>query len=264
MKTNRFWIKTTRRITIDRELKEVPILAGSNLSKSDAENVADEIVQRIQKRIDTNQRTQEYESTIKEWVSEMLDEDNVVTVNRYGALVLNTTQYTILDLDDYPFEFLDIFGRTRGRDKKSLILERFKKKIAKLPFLGSDLRIYETSKGLRVFCKTYIPPQTPGFLRWMSRFKVDSLYAYLCIKQDCYRARLTPKPYRIHQDKIRIKSPLDCETEKYRSWNAGYERKSKSFRVAKLLEAIGSDFSSDRVVAYHDRICNCSAENPLA
>ncbi len=264
MKTNRFWIKTTRRITIGREVKEVPILAGSNISKSDAENVADEIVQRIQKRVDNNQRAQEYESTIKEWISETLDDHNVVTVNRYGAQVLNTTQYTILDLDDVPFQFLDIFGRTRGRDKKSLILERFKKKIAKHDTLGTDLRIYETTKGLRIICKRYIPPKTVRFLNLMCRFTVDSIYAMLCIKQDCYRARLTPKPYRIHQETIHIQSPLDCETDKYRTWNNLYERNSKSFRVAKLLETLGNDFSWDRVVAYHDRICNCASENPLA
>lgn len=264
MRTNRFWIKTTRRITIERDVKEISILAGSNISISDAENVADEIHRRIQNRIDAKQRTQEYESTIKEWVSEKLDEDNVVTVNRYGAQVLNTTQYTILDLDDVPFHFLDIFGRTRRRDKKSLILERFKKKLAKSDTLGSDIRIYETTKGLRIICKCYIPPKTVRFLNLMCRFTVDSIYAMLCIKQDCYRARLTPKPYRIHQDKFRIQTPLDCETEAFRTWNAQYIQKSKAYSVTKLVEAIGSDLSSDRVVAYHDRICNCASENPLA
>lgn len=264
MKTKKYWINTTRKITVENETKDVPILAGSNISKDDAENIANEIAAAIQARIDKKDRKKEYEPIIKEWISDKIDEDNIITVNRYGAKVLNTTEYTILDLDDYPFEFWDIFGATRGYDKKSLILQRFKKRITKNKSLGDDMRIYETTKGLRVICKKYISPQTPIFMKLMSKFRVDSIYAYLCIKQDCYRARLTPKPYRIKQNPIRIKSPLDCETELYEKWEIEYARKSKSYSVVKLIETIGSDFSYDKTISYHDRTCLSSFSNPLA
>jgi hypothetical protein len=264
MKTKRYWINTVRKIRIENETKDVPILAGSDISKSDAENVANDIAAIIQSRIDKNERKSDYESIIKERVSEKIDEDNVVTINRYGAKVLNSTQYSILDLDDYPFELWDIFGATKGTDKKSLILQRFKKKLAKNNSLGDDMRIYETAKGLRVICKKYISPQIPAFRSLMSKFRVDKVYTYLCVKQDCYRARLTPKPHRIKQVPIRIKSPLDCETEVYEQWESEYARKSSSYSVAKLIETIGSDFSSDKVIAYHDRICSCNYSNPLA
>lgn len=264
MKTRKFWIKTTKQITIDRKIQDIEILSGSDISKSDAENTAIEIAKSIQQRIDHGSSKQEYEAVIKEFVHEKLDENNIITINRYGAKVWNTTEYTILDLDDYPFEFWDIFGGTKGYDKKSLILQRLKKKLAKSRSLGDDLRIYETSKGLRVICKQYLSPQDPKFRSLMSKFTVDPIYAYLCIKQDCYRARLTPKPYRIHQEPIRIKTPLDCETETYTKWEAEYIRKSRSFRSAKLLETLGSDFSSDKAILYHDRLCSCSNSDPLA
>ncbi|HNY29508.1 MAG TPA: hypothetical protein PKO15_01350 [Fibrobacteria bacterium] len=264
MKTYRHWIQARRRITIGKETKEVPILAGSDVSKADAEKSADHLARIIQERIDHRRKPQDYEPVIKEWVEETLDEKNIVTVNRYGALVLNTMQYTILDLDDIPFEFMDLFGRTKGRDRKSLILERFKKRLAKQNPFGPDLRIYETTKGLRIIAKEYLTPRTKSFQKSMARFHVDSIYAWLCMKQDCYRARLTPKPYRIHQPAIRIRSPLDCETEAYRDWKKGYASKSKSFRVARLLESAGADFSSDPAIAFHDRICNCGSGLPLA
>ncbi len=264
MKTNKYWISTVHKLVIGQETVEVPILAGSNVSKADAETVANEIVVRVQNKIDKKESLKDYEPLIKEWICDEIDEKNIITVNRYGAKVLNTTEYTILDLDDIPWEFWDIFGGTKGFDKKTLILQRFKKRIAKNSSLGDDMRIYETTKGLRIICKKYISPKVDGFRGLMAKFKVDRIYAYLCMTQDCYRARLTPKPFRIKQTPMRIKSPLDCETEAYVSWSAEYERKSKSYSVVKLIETIGSDFSSDRAIHYHDRICSCGSFNPLA
>lgn len=265
MKTNRYWAKATRTIRTQDRTKEIELLVGSNDSPGGALQRADEVARAIQDRIDRKAKPDDYQAEIREHVFESLGERNVVTVNRYGALVLNTTEYTILDLDDYPFQFLDLFGATRGRARKELILERFRRRRLRHPSLGDDFRIYETTKGLRVIGKRHLSPRDKGFRKTMAHLGVDTFYTFMCTRQDCYRARLTPKPYRLPDFRtFRVRSPLDCLTPEFQTWNQEYLRHSRSCSSTHFLEAIGSDFSTDPVIQYHDRLSGAREAHRLA
>ena len=87
---------------------------------------------------------------------------------------------------------------------------------------------------------------------------------FLSEKQNCYRARLTPKPYRMRAQTIKIKSPLDCETQAYQDWETSYTETADNFKVVSLVKNIGSDFASDPIIKEHDRICNLDSQSPLA
>ena len=264
MKYFKFWTKESVKITVDGEVKEIHLIVGSNESKADAAECAKMRAKIIETRIAGKSAHEEYEVAIKEHVADIMDEKNVITVNRYGAEVLNTSQYTILDLDEYPVDFLDLFKPIRKLPKKERIVAKFHQKLAKYPELGSDFRIYETAKGVRIIGKKYVDPVGAGFFSLMKPFRVDWIYQMMCRKQECYRARLTPKPFRIHMKPIRIKSPLDCETEAYLQWAKDYNYRSTAFSVVKLLETIGSDFSRDPVIRRHDEKCRMIYGNKLA
>lgn len=266
MKYHKYWAQCLKEVVIDGKAENVRVLAGSDISKEDALNKVDDYTRLIQNRIDQKAGVEDYEVEIKEHVVEVLDDKNIVTVNRYGALVWNTTQYTILDLDQFVAKksFFDFFRKKEKVDKKQLILNNFKSQINLLKPFCKDFRVYETCKGLRIIGKNYFDPAHKDFNSIMSAFQVDWLYAILSKKQNCYRARLTPKPYRIPTNTIKIKSPLDCETEEYKNWSLQYAEKSERLSSVKFLEMIGEDFSRDFVIQYHDKMTKASAGNKLA
>ena len=264
MKYFKFWVKEKFTIKVVDHDEEISVLAGSNVSVEDAHREAENRAKAIERRISIGESKESYQVAIKEHVVEILDDKNIITVCRYGAKVLNTSNYTILDLDDYPISFFDYFRKISKLSKKERIIAKFEQSIKKAPKLGTDFRIYETQKGIRVIGKTYVDPSSHGYSNLMRKMGVDWLYVRLSKKQNCYRARLTPKPYRMKHQTIKIKSPLDCTTQDYDEWDQSYRRKSKNFSVVKLIKTLGHDFSQEPVIKKHDLTCNLGGNCKLA
>ena len=255
MKCCKFWVHETRHIRIGNELKPIALTAGSNISKEDASANASKLAAVIEANIRNGTCRQDtYEVAIKEHIAKEIDSNNIITINRYGAQVLNTTEYTVLDIDHFSAHpIVKLFGFP-GENTKDNMLAKFKKRITRHPEFGESFRIYETFKGLRIIGKKHIDPQSKRFLKTMRSLGVDPLYAVLCKKQNCYRVRLTPKPYRMKIAAIRIKTPLGCETESYDAWQKQYAEASGAYAVAKLREVIGKDFRDDPIVSLHDQM----------
>jgi hypothetical protein len=264
MKHYKFWVKERFNIMIGKQSEPISLLVGSNLSKADAYNLAVARAKAIETRIEQKAGIEDYDVAIKEHIAEIINEQNVITVCRYGAKVLNTSNYTILDFDTFPVDFFDRFKAVRKLEKKQRIIYKFAERLQKYPELGQDFRIYETANGIRVIGKQYFDPTDSRHAKLLQLFGVDLLYVQLSQKQQCYRARLTPKPYRIKSRTIKIGSPLDCETENYQEWETEYAAKSAQFSVVKLVKTIGVDFTADAVIALHDKLCNIAQNRPLA
>lgn len=264
MKYFKYWVKEAFQIRINGDLKTISILSGSNESKEDAHTEATTKAHQIEERIKNRSQKEKYEVAIREHVDQIIDETNIISICRYGAKILNTTQYTILDLDDYRFSFFDLFGRLKKLSKKERIIYKFERNVTRFPELGRDFRIYETNKGIRVIGKQYVTPAGKYYTAMMRKLSVDGIYVQLSKKQNCYRARLTPKPYRMKSATIKIRCPLDCETSAYYDWSNTYEAASKNFSVVKLAKINGMDFSQEPIVKLHDEICNMRKQNKLA
>lgn len=264
MKTYKFWAEDTPSIKIDGEPVSIKLLMGSDVSKEDARRLLLERAEQIESRIQRKAGVDEYEAEIKEAIAQEIDANNVITVCRYGALILNTMQYSVYDLDGYHKSVFDFFGPLRHMNFKQRIVHKFKINAKKFPELGNSFRIYETCKGVRVIGKQYLDPGRERFRKIMDALCADYTYTALCIKQRCFRARLTPKPYRMKIDTYRVLSPLECETAGYQSWAAMYASEAQAFSVVKLIETIGEDFSNEEVIAEHDRRCNMHAQLKLA
>jgi hypothetical protein len=70
-------------------------------------------------------------------------------------------------------------------------------------FSRQSYRIYETHSGCRVICTNRCFPQPKlefASRRFMQFLKRDRQYIALCEAQGCFRARLTPKPWRDNGD----------------------------------------------------------------
>ncbi len=255
MKYFRYWIEDKFSIKVGSSRQEITILSGSNESEADAAKRAKEQASIIEERIQSGSKKEEYESSINEYVEKEIDDSNIVTICRYGAKILNTDEYTILDLDDYPVDILDFFRSVRKLPKKERIVAKFLDRVTKNQEIGTDFRIYETSKGIRVIGKKYIDPEGKGYTKLMRSLNVDWLYVFLSKRQMCYRARLTPKPYRLKIKTIKVSSPLVCSSDDYIQWEKMYTEASNKSAVAKYLQSVGKDFGSDRIIKFHDEIC---------
>ncbi len=134
------------------------------------------------------------------------------------------------------------------------------------------LRVYRTPMGYRVLVmhSTFDPTQEEPF-RFMEALKSDPLYVRMCRNQKCFRARLSPKPWRISIEHIRPRPgvwPVKQEhLNKRRSWVDEYNKKSEGFASCEYVETLGKGSRSldcERVRAIHDQFCKSDSGLPIA
>lgn len=225
----------------------------------DAQKRADDVLRKIQ---GWPQSVGTYEADIIEEVVEKISDQSIVTRNRYGARVLNTRETTIIDVDTFrpyaaPDPFVRFFRKLFGKSEpkplppKQATLAHIESVLANAPF---DSRIYETAAGFRVILNTReLQPSSTEFREISQKLRADPCYTGLCARQLCFRARLTPKPYRMKIETCRYTWPQPEEVyRKNRFWVENYERRARDFSVCKLVKTYGNDFSNLPIIRFHD------------
>lgn len=213
----------------------------------------------------------DYEAPICEEICETLDDHNVITRNRYGALVLNSEELLFLDIDYVLPRFGELMGVLIGRplpDVKTRIFRKIEELAGKPEFEGIGFRVYETCRGVRLLLSMNAKSmlRSPEMNPLFRRFSADPLYQDLCVRQNCCRARLTPKPARIRMKTLmKFRFPYaEEEKEAIRQWLTEYEKKSEDFAVCRLAARYGKRFTSP-AIEFHDRITKAEARRlPLA
>ncbi len=126
----------------------------------------------------------------------------IVTRNRYGCLVLNCDSMMIVDVDIAASEqdkIQDCVSSSQVALSQEQAIAAVESLVQQFPDLG--FRVYRTRNGLRHFCITQLSdPLDPATHRVMSSLYVDPLYSRLCQFQGTFRARLTPKPWRVDRE----------------------------------------------------------------
>jgi hypothetical protein len=173
----------------------------------------------------------------------------VVTRNSYGCLVLNTARVMFVDVD-------------LPEPKKPGLLQRLFAKPAAPPPVVSESsaiakvenwtrdnpdwgwRIYRTRAGLRLLAThTLFDPEAAASDGVFDALGADPLYRQLCKAQKCYRARLTPKPWRCGVRSKPERWPfLDARAEKhFQKWEAQYQSFAAGWATCQLVKKIGND-----------------------
>ncbi|MEO9953169.1 hypothetical protein [Nonlabens sp.] len=270
MRIFKYWATASKVLHIDGFTQESSVYGGSDISmdhaREDAEQRMDKAATKIQEKINRiYYNDPNYEVDIMEEIIEKIDSNNIITRNRYGALVLNSTDTMFIDVDSYKLSFMKIFFR-RGKTNKDFMLAAIEKAAAKSIYNQLGFRIYETYKGYRVLVSGFNHPVRSSETKFILKdFNGDRLYNYMCDKQNCYRARLTPKPNRVEQKLPRIIFP-DRNNEQqdiHDRWLEEYRYKSQRFSTCNLVKEIGF-VSSTRVIEVHDRISKVNRDYPLA
>jgi len=269
MKIYQYWTVEKQKILIDNTMQEIACYGGSNISIEDARRAAREKAEKIQRKIAGEKRLfEDYESEIREELLQTIDPRNVITRNRYGARVLNTENMLILDIDKpKPAAgggLAGLFKKKDARPPKEQIFDMVKT-LATTKYQSYAFRIYETYQGARVIVLGRdFDPRDSQTKKMMDEFNCDPLYTLLCVKQGCFRARLTPKPSRMKLRGFKVKYPREGDDSEFQRWVLDYESVSRNFSVCKLIEQIGSGQYVNDVVRLHDDITGIGYPQRLA
>ncbi len=134
------------------------------------------------------------------------------------------------------------------------------------------LRIYRTPKGLRIIVTHATwDYQAPEVQILFKELGVDPLYAMLCERQQCFRARASAKPWRMGMSGLSSTErrwPLPPEhLQARRQWTLEYERKATQFAACQFLEQLGNPVlcvQAQSFVQWHDTACKAQSSLPLA
>ena len=136
-----------------------------------------------------------------------------------------------------------------------------------------NLRLYRTPAGLRVMAtQQTFAPDDPAVARCFAALGTDLHYARMCLRQQCFRARLSAKPWRIGIDQhLRPRPgvwPVAAERLAQRhEWVARYESAASAFAACSFIESVGSGVVEPAVAEVqqlHDELSGASSRLPIA
>jgi hypothetical protein len=153
--------------------------------------------------------------------------------------------------------------------------ERIARRRIERYFATRDLwrwRLYRTPFGYRVLViHRPFDPNEPEVDETFTALRADPLYAVMCKKQGCFRARVSPKPWRVGVERIRPRFgawPIPPElTPERQAWIERYERAAADFAACRFEGEFGEGIPDSSVVAIqrlHDRLCRAESGSPLA
>ncbi|SLJ83903.1 hypothetical protein [Psychrobacter sp. DAB_AL43B] len=160
-----------------------------------------------------------------------------------------------------------------------------KKRITSHP--NESFRLYQTPAGFRIIAThDIVSPSNSVVEEWFAYFHADTNYVHLCQVQQCFRARLTAKPWRMNEvennnlakdipakdfwfsfedtDVERSIEQREDALKARKQWIADYDNYAKNYRACHYVESIigkeaannsKAQASIDDFVRWHDRAC---------
>jgi len=267
MHVYKYWAKVCEKIDIDGKSKEITCFGGSNFSLNAAQDEAHKKIGVVQRKIKGEDITaEEYNIEIREELVDRIDDKNAITRNRYGALVLNSENTIVIDVDEPKYSFLDFFRNFNIEAKKQKMLNQIIKSTAHSSYSEMGFRIYETRKGYRVIVTNLkLSSKDQMVKKLFKRFNCDPIYARLCFKQECFRARLTPKPSNMKHPAYKVIFPRNTiEQDQFAEWLSSYNKKSEKYSTCKLVHQVGQKGSGCYAIETHDKLSKIEYSQNLA
>jgi hypothetical protein len=133
------------------------------------------------------------------------------------------------------------------------------------------MRVYRTPAGYRVLmCHQTFQPEDPQVQYVFDKLKADPIYVRMCHSQQCFRARVSPKPWRtdLTERPLRKSWPIEIgQIEHRQKWIKKYELASAGYASCRFIEQLGSaeiDATVAVVMRLHDDHSKALSDMPLA
>lgn len=135
------------------------------------------------------------------------------------------------------------------------------------------VRIYRTPAGLRVLAlHRLFDPHEPAVQACFDALGVDPVYARMCHNQHCFRARVSPKPWRMGLQRMRPPysaawRPEHAHLPARLAWVDAYQRKAQDYASCRYIETLGGgpvDADADAVRELHDLLCQAERDLVIA
>ena len=132
---------------------------------------------------------------------------------------------------------------------------------------------YETPAGARLLpVHDAFDAGDDATFEFMAFVGADPLYQRMCRLQKCFRARVSPKPWRAGmQDRFRAGGTWPVRDEaklaKRAAWVRRYEQEATGFASCRLVDTVGSesaDAAIERIRHIHDDMCRADTQLTLA
>jgi hypothetical protein len=249
MKTYRFWEVLEDSATApDGQRFHLRAWGGSDIDQGDAMAAAVVRLAQMQANVATRglPRGAEYEYGTgvlrEERLSLLAGTDAaplaVLTRNRYGAPVLNARRLFIADIDFAPAKpSLKFWARPADPADAALVAVTGWAREH-----DASLRAYRTPAGLRLIrTDRALDAESAEAMDDLQALGSDPLYRALCRRQQCFRARLGPKPWRIGMAAPPRAFPRDAAAERvFGEWLAEYETTSRAYAACRFVATIGA------------------------
>lgn len=286
MRIGRYWARAQMHaIDPHGEPHHRSFLRASFESQADAQRIADEAAEQLKTQIERGSEPKDWylyadrtraEPIVEEIFSEHNHRIGALTINAYGACILNTERVVFIDIDTPqpsnkpPGLLKRLFTRPepiQPEDPAEHVLTKLEAYCQTAPTRGA--RVYKTAAGLRVLLTgEQLDPCDDQTHALFDELGADPQYTTLCRVQSCFRARLTPKPSRMRvgwpPDRVRAdREPSGA----LRQWEQAYHDECPAFAVCRLIVQIGPDTSDPDIAltqSIHDEYCAVSAPLPLA
>jgi hypothetical protein len=174
----------------------------------------------------------------------------VITRNSYGCQVLNTSRVMFVDVDlpepKPSGGFLKrLFGKPDPAPPANPLQNAVVAKAENWMRQNGEWgwRIYRTRAGLRLLAThALFDPEAAASNGVFQALGADPLYTQLCKTQKCFRARLTPKPWRcgIHKKPERWPWLTPKLESRFQKWETDYQALSGEWATCRLISAPGN------------------------
>lgn len=162
--------------------------------------------------------------------------------------------------------------RRKHRAVQAKVLARAQQWVAQHPSWG--LRLYRTPAGVRMLAThRLLDPNEAEVERFFKAMNTDPLYAAMCRNQQCFRARLTAKPWNMLRS-IRPATPRPAPwptasqeaLERRSTWLSTYDRAAQRYAACQWVSTIGHPtvhFEVQPVLHLHDTRCQAHSTQAL-
>ncbi len=155
--------------------------------------------------------------------------------------------------------------------ESAMIRRRVERFFRRHPDLSGTL--YETPGGYRLLLtQGPVDPNSPTLANWFRELRADREYVKMCSRQHCFRARVTPKPWRIGgaplHHSVGAVWPLNPDQlAKREAWVIEYDQRRTGYAACRFVQTFGTapeDAQVRQVQAWHDELSGARSGLPIA